>query len=214
MRPKCECGTITGTPCDANATPPVFANWMPDALRESHGTDFKSVRWPRNGAKRLVLHPSCAALAIEANPEWSRTERPFYPYPERAEWREVDYRRCIEEMPDALRDGAQCGQLPGWEDWWKPDAHLNTTPDGELYRRVFFTGYHGQRAWGWVGVSSTYAREGTLDDLLETIPGAGWGAHVRFQLLGGEAHAVTWWTVYNSGDLERFSSWAGGEEAQ
>jgi len=79
---------------------------------------------------------------------------------------------------------------------------------------VFFAGYRGEREWGWVRVSSTNAREGTLDNSLDTIPGADLRARVRFQLRGRIAHAVTWWTVYNSGDLERFSSWAGREEAK
>lgn len=62
----CECGRITGVPCEGRAE--VTIEWMPPWLRSSHGAAGNCGSYPHNGAQRLRVSRECAELLAD---EWT-----------------------------------------------------------------------------------------------------------------------------------------------
>lgn len=70
---RCGCGEITGTPCawDSPSTDVYEVEWMPLHLRASHEAAGNHGVYPSNGARRLLLAPSCARERVAADPAWT-----------------------------------------------------------------------------------------------------------------------------------------------
>jgi hypothetical protein len=71
---QCECGTAQGDSCGytLQRSEMVCVEWIPEWLRGSHEAAGGSGRYPHNGALRLMVAPSCAALLAEFDGEWMR----------------------------------------------------------------------------------------------------------------------------------------------
>jgi len=70
---RCGCGEITGTPCpwDTPSTDALEVEWMPPHLRQNHEAAGNHGVYPHNGARRLILAPTCARDVVAADPTWT-----------------------------------------------------------------------------------------------------------------------------------------------
>lgn len=83
----CQCGRIVGSPCDWSgpASEMLVVEWMPWHHRGSHEAAGNAGVYPHNGAERLAVEASCAALLVESGDGWvSVVEAPvdrYLPHP-------------------------------------------------------------------------------------------------------------------------------------
>lgn len=69
----CRCGELTGERCAWRGpqSETVIVEYMPEHIRASHAHAANSGFYPMNGAVRVRVEKSCAALITENEPEWA-----------------------------------------------------------------------------------------------------------------------------------------------
>ena len=72
MSVKCQCGQWSGEPCQwfGPESETVMVEFMPEHLRASHESAGNSGSYPHNGAVRVRVASSCAALMAKTDGQW------------------------------------------------------------------------------------------------------------------------------------------------
>ena len=72
MSVKCQCGQWSGEPCQWSGpkSKTMVVEFMPEHLRASHEAAGNSGNYPHNGAVRVRVEESCAALMAKTDGQW------------------------------------------------------------------------------------------------------------------------------------------------
>ena len=72
MSVKCQCGQWSGEPCQWSGpkSKTMVVEFMPEHLRASHEAAGNSGSYPGNGAVRVRVEASCAALMAKTDGQW------------------------------------------------------------------------------------------------------------------------------------------------